>query len=76
MLRDFSAPDLIRIFRDIPGAIWPIAVDYFRHAGITLTITDPVSSGTVSSLYTIQAQVGTETDPSGSMSNMLVNIRV
>jgi ATP-dependent Clp protease ATP-binding subunit ClpX len=40
MLRDFSAPDLIRIFRDIPGAIWPIAVDYFRHAGITLTITD------------------------------------
>ena len=39
MLRDFSATDLIRIFRDIPGAIWPIAVDYFRHAGITLTIT-------------------------------------
>ena len=40
MLRDFSSTDLIRIFRDIPGAIWPIAVDYFRHAGITLTITD------------------------------------
>jgi len=40
MLRDFSAPDLIRIFRDIPDAIWPVAVDYFRHAGITLTITD------------------------------------
>jgi len=40
MLRDFSAPDLVRIFRDIPGAIWPVAVDYFRHAGISLTISD------------------------------------
>jgi len=40
MLRDFSAADLVRIFRDIPGAIWPIAVDYFRHVGIQLTITD------------------------------------
>jgi ATP-dependent Clp protease ATP-binding subunit ClpX len=40
MLRDFSAPDLIKIFRDVPGAIWPIAVDYFKHAGITLTITE------------------------------------
>jgi ATP-dependent Clp protease ATP-binding subunit ClpX len=40
MLRDFSAADLVRIFRDIPGAIWPVAVDYFRHAGINLTISD------------------------------------
>ncbi len=40
MLRDFTAPDLVTIFRDIPGAIWPIAVDYFKHTGITLTITD------------------------------------
>jgi len=40
MLRDFTAPDLVKIFRDIPGAIWPIAVDYFKHAGIALTITD------------------------------------
>jgi ATP-dependent Clp protease ATP-binding subunit ClpX len=40
MLRDFTASDLVTIFRDIPGAIWPIAVDYFKHAGITLTITE------------------------------------
>ncbi|UCE75661.1 MAG: AAA family ATPase [Gammaproteobacteria bacterium] len=40
MLRDFSAPDLVRIFRDIPGAIWPIAVDYFKHTGITLSISE------------------------------------
>jgi ATP-dependent Clp protease ATP-binding subunit ClpX len=40
MLRDFSAADLVRIFRDIPGAIWPVAVDYFRQIGITLTISD------------------------------------
>lgn len=39
MLRDFSPADLVRIFTEIPGAIWPIAVDYFRHTGITLTIT-------------------------------------
>jgi len=42
MLRDFSTADLVRIFRDIPGAIWPVAVDYFRHAGITLKISDEV----------------------------------
>ncbi len=40
MLRDLSAPDLVRIFNDIPGAIWPIAVNYFKHAGITLTISE------------------------------------
>jgi ATP-dependent Clp protease ATP-binding subunit ClpX len=40
MLRDFTAPDLVKIFRDVPGAIWPIAIDYFRHTGITLAITD------------------------------------
>jgi ATP-dependent Clp protease ATP-binding subunit ClpX len=40
MLRDFSASDLIKIFRDIPGAIWPIAVDYFKHSGISLTISE------------------------------------
>ncbi len=44
MLRDFSVPDLVKIFKDIPGAIWPIAVDYFRHAGITLTITDDATA--------------------------------
>jgi ATP-dependent Clp protease ATP-binding subunit ClpX len=40
MLRDLSAPHLVRIFRDTQGAIWPAAVDYFKHAGITLTITE------------------------------------
>ena len=40
MLRDFSVPDLVKIFKDIPGAIWPIATAYFKHAGITLTITE------------------------------------
>jgi ATP-dependent Clp protease ATP-binding subunit ClpX len=40
MLRDFSVPDLVKIFKDIPGAIWPIAAGYFKHAGITLTITE------------------------------------
>lgn len=40
MLGDLSTPDLIKIFRDIPGAIWPIAVDYFKNIGITLTITE------------------------------------
>jgi len=40
MLRDFSVPDLVKIFKDIPGAIWPIAVGYFKHSGITLTITE------------------------------------
>jgi ATP-dependent Clp protease ATP-binding subunit ClpX len=44
MLRDFSAPDLVKIFMDIPGAIWPIAVDYFRHSGIRLTITDEAAA--------------------------------
>ena len=39
MLRDFSATDLVKIFTDIPGAVWPTAVDYFKHSGITLTIT-------------------------------------
>ena len=40
ILRDFTAPHLVTIFREIPGAIWPIAVDYFAKTGITLTITD------------------------------------
>jgi ATP-dependent Clp protease ATP-binding subunit ClpX len=40
MLRDFSAPDLVKIFKDIPGAIWPVTVDYFKHAGINLTISE------------------------------------
>jgi len=40
MLRDFNVPDLVKIFKDIPGAIWPIAAAYFEHAGITLTITE------------------------------------
>jgi ATP-dependent protease Clp ATPase subunit len=34
----------VKIFKDIPGAIWPIAVAYFEHAGITLTITDEATS--------------------------------
>ena len=40
MLGDLSAPHLVRIFSDTRGAIWPAAVDYFRNAGITLTITE------------------------------------
>ena len=40
MLRDLSAPNLVRIFSEIDGAIWPAAVEYFRHAGITLSITE------------------------------------
>jgi len=44
MLGDLNAASLVRIFKDIKGAIWPIAVDYFRHAGITLTITDEATA--------------------------------
>jgi ATP-dependent Clp protease ATP-binding subunit ClpX len=40
MLGDLSAPHLVKIFRDTHGAIWGAAVDYFRKAGITLTITE------------------------------------
>jgi ATP-dependent Clp protease ATP-binding subunit ClpX len=40
MLGDLSALDLATIFKDTQGAIWPAAVDYFKHAGVTLTITD------------------------------------
>ena len=40
MLADLRAPDLTRIFRNAQGAIWPASVDYFKHAGITLTITE------------------------------------
>ena len=40
MLGDLSAPHLVRIFRDTQGAIWPAAADYFKYAGITLTITE------------------------------------
>ena len=29
---------------DIDGAIWPAAVDYFRHAGITLTIDEEAAN--------------------------------
>jgi ATP-dependent Clp protease ATP-binding subunit ClpX len=44
MLRDLSPPDLVRIFTEIPGAIWPIAVAYFRQSGIELTITEEAAS--------------------------------
>jgi ATP-dependent Clp protease ATP-binding subunit ClpX len=44
MLGDLNPASLVRIFRDTEGAIWPIAVDYFRHAGITLTITEEATS--------------------------------
>jgi ATP-dependent Clp protease ATP-binding subunit ClpX len=44
MLGDLSAASLSKIFKDTAGAIWPIAVDYFRHAGITLTITDEATA--------------------------------
>ena len=44
MLGDLSAASLVKIFKDIEGAIWPIAVDYFRHTGITLTITDEATA--------------------------------
>jgi ATP-dependent Clp protease ATP-binding subunit ClpX len=40
MLADLSASDLATIFKDTQGAIWPAAVDYFKHAGVTLTITE------------------------------------
>ncbi len=40
MLADLTAPSLMRIFRDIPEAIWPIARDFFRHEGIELDITE------------------------------------
>jgi ATP-dependent Clp protease ATP-binding subunit ClpX len=40
MLGDLSAPDLIKIFQDTQDAIWPLAVDYFKHTGIDLTITE------------------------------------
>jgi ATP-dependent Clp protease ATP-binding subunit ClpX len=40
MLGDLEAPHLVVIFRDTADAIWPRAVEYFRHAGITLTITE------------------------------------
>ena len=40
MLGDLSASDLVRIFRHTENAIWPASVDYFNHAGITLTITE------------------------------------
>ncbi|MCP4406764.1 MAG: AAA domain-containing protein [Gammaproteobacteria bacterium] len=40
MLGDLSAPDLVRIFQEIPNAIWPVAVNYFKHSGIELTITE------------------------------------
>jgi ATP-dependent protease Clp ATPase subunit len=40
MLGDLSTPHLVKIFRDTQGAIWPAAVDYFKYAGITLTITE------------------------------------
>jgi len=44
MLGDLSASNLVRIFKDTHGAIWPITVDYFKHAGIKLTITDEAAS--------------------------------
>lgn len=40
MLSDLSTADLVKIFKDVPGAIWPIAIDYFRQTGIGLTITE------------------------------------
>lgn len=40
MLGDLQAPHLVQIFRDTADAIWPRAVEYFRHGGITLTITE------------------------------------
>lgn len=40
MLGDLQAPHLVQIFRDTGDAIWPAAVEYFRHAGITLSITE------------------------------------
>jgi len=40
MLADLGASDLATIFKDTHGALWPAAVDYFKHAGISLTITE------------------------------------
>ncbi len=39
MLHDLTAPDLIRIFTEIPGALFPIAKSFFAHNGIELKIT-------------------------------------
>jgi ATP-dependent Clp protease ATP-binding subunit ClpX len=40
MLNDLGAADLVTIFQDTPGAIWPIAIDYFRNTDIDLRITE------------------------------------
>jgi ATP-dependent Clp protease ATP-binding subunit ClpX len=40
MLGDLTAPDLVKIFKDIPNAIWPTAQDFFKNLNITLDMTD------------------------------------
>jgi len=38
MLNDLSAPDLMRIFTEVPGALLPTAQEFFRHEGIDLRL--------------------------------------
>ncbi len=40
MLNDLAAPDLVRIFTEIPGAQLPIAQEFFAHEGIEFQMTD------------------------------------
>ncbi len=40
MLSDLGATNLLRIFREVPHSIWAAAVDYFKHSGIDLRITN------------------------------------
>jgi len=44
LLGDLRAVHLVKIFRDTADAIWPQAVEYFRHMGIDLTITEEAAT--------------------------------
>lgn len=39
MLNDLSAPDLVKIFTEIPGALLPTAQEFFAHEGIRFRLT-------------------------------------
>lgn len=39
MLNDLTAPDLVRIFTEIPGAQYPVAQEFFEHEGILFRMT-------------------------------------
>jgi len=44
MLNDLAAPDLVRIFTEIPGAQFPIAQEFFTHEGIEFRMTSDALS--------------------------------